>query len=359
MALAETTVHNVLSGGADTNAGAYNPARAGAVADYTQQTAAQYAYTDLVIGSTGRTVTSAARPFVSTDRGNHLRTSAGTGFTLDLFEIVDVTGNVATLDKAIGTPASTAGSAKLGGGLLTVAAALAKAVLGNTIWSRIGISTALGDVSLQLVSAPAATATHRARGLWRELTGEAHPNPICDQIVDKYIEMGLRWLNRKLRYHFEDTTVTLVAETQEYTLDEDVFEIEWVEWNGKLLEKCSVEQWRTKQVAYRQMASGIPKEWAFYGNKLVLLPKPSADAFNTAGTATVRGITTPVMFASYGLAQLAVQDQDIPVIKAAALWAKAHPDSALALQRRDSLDAEAKEMVEEMKDYYTRRLVSR
>jgi hypothetical protein len=141
MALASTTVLEVRTTGDDTNnAGAFNPARAGAGTDYSLLS--PLAFADLVLVTT-TTVTSAAIGFTSDHVGNHLRVVSGTGFTASAipYEILSVSGGTATLDRAAGTAGSTGGTGRLGGALASPGQAAGVKVAGNTVWIRGGIYT--------------------------------------------------------------------------------------------------------------------------------------------------------------------------------------------------------------------------
>lgn len=84
--------------------------------DYSQQDSPQVTYTDLVIGATNTTATSAASPFTPAHVGNLLNVTGGTGFTVQRCEITGVTAaGVATFDKALGTASSTGGAGRLAG----------------------------------------------------------------------------------------------------------------------------------------------------------------------------------------------------------------------------------------------------
>ncbi len=86
--------------------------------DYSQQSAAQVSYTDIVIDAVDPTkITSAANPFGSSAIGNIINVTGGAGFTTGRYEVTAVVGNVATLDRAIGTISSTGGTGYLGGAL--------------------------------------------------------------------------------------------------------------------------------------------------------------------------------------------------------------------------------------------------
>lgn len=132
MALPAAGVWEIRPAGAATNGGGYNSTRAGATTDYSQQAAAQFTYTDLVIGA-ANTVTSAAFPFTTLAIGNFLHINSGATFTPGFYEVTNVVGAVATLDRSPGTLAATGGNAKLGGALSSVVD-LPTLVDGNIVW---------------------------------------------------------------------------------------------------------------------------------------------------------------------------------------------------------------------------------
>lgn len=136
MAIAANTSWDVRTTGSDTNGGGFNGAATGT--DFSQQSAAQIAFTDLVIGATNTTITSASHPFGATHVGNIINVTSGTGFTVQRVQIVSVTGVIATCDKAVGTAASTGGVGNLGGSLATPIPALAAMVSNNTVWIATG-----------------------------------------------------------------------------------------------------------------------------------------------------------------------------------------------------------------------------
>lgn len=141
MAFTANVNWEVRTTGSDTNGGGYNKTATGGT-DFSQQNAAQFAYTDLVIGATNTQITSVARPFTSVDVGNIINVVSGTGFTVQRVQIISVASNVATCDKAVGTAASTAGVGNLGGALATLVVALPLASLGAVVWVQAGTYTA-------------------------------------------------------------------------------------------------------------------------------------------------------------------------------------------------------------------------
>src|SRR5437764_1232595 len=80
-ALASTMQWEVRSTGNDGNGGAFNPFDTSPGTDFSQQDAAQFSYTDIVIAATTTNGTSVARPFSSVDVGNVINITAGAGCT--------------------------------------------------------------------------------------------------------------------------------------------------------------------------------------------------------------------------------------------------------------------------------------
>jgi hypothetical protein len=141
MALPAAGVFEVRSTGAATNGGGYNSTRAGATTDYSQQAAAQFSYVDLVIGA-ANSVTSAAFPFTTLAIGNFLHINSGASFTPGFYEVTNVVGAVATLDRSPGTLAATGGTAKLGGALSSLVD-LPTLIDGNIVWVNGSFTTAV------------------------------------------------------------------------------------------------------------------------------------------------------------------------------------------------------------------------
>jgi hypothetical protein len=141
MALSALIEWDVRTTGSDSNGGGFKSGASGT--DYSLQDAAQVTYADLVIdGADNTKVTSAGFPFAATAVGNILNVTGGTGFTTGRYEVTAVASNVATLDRAVGTVASTGGAGKLGGSLLTIATvASAVTVNGQKVHIKAGTYT--------------------------------------------------------------------------------------------------------------------------------------------------------------------------------------------------------------------------
>ena len=118
MAFASGTHWDIRVSGSDSNGGGFNTSATGT--DRSQQDTAFLTFTDIVIGGTNTTITSAAHPFDATSPGNVINITGGTGFTVQRIQIVSVAGGVATCDKAVGTAGSTGGTGNLGGALQTI-----------------------------------------------------------------------------------------------------------------------------------------------------------------------------------------------------------------------------------------------
>lgn len=89
--------------------------------DYSQQSSAQFSYTDLVIGATTTNLTSVGNPFGKQQVGNIIQVTSGSGFTTGFYCILSVSTVTATMDRSVGTAASTAGHGYQGGALATFA----------------------------------------------------------------------------------------------------------------------------------------------------------------------------------------------------------------------------------------------
>jgi hypothetical protein len=114
--------------------------------DYSQQTTAQYTFTDLS-SSTGTSTTpavlSVSHSFVAADVGNIIHITAGTSWTAGWYQIVSVATGAATLDRACGSVATlTSGTYYVGGALSFGSTqdsnfcATTGVVGGNIVWVR-------------------------------------------------------------------------------------------------------------------------------------------------------------------------------------------------------------------------------
>lgn len=107
--------------------------------DYSQQDAAEVAYTDLACAGAGLTVSSATSPFGAQQVGNALIVTGGdANITAGLYVIASVAAGVATVLGAanISTGAVTTGTGNLGGAFKTPGAAGAYQVAGNPLWIK-------------------------------------------------------------------------------------------------------------------------------------------------------------------------------------------------------------------------------
>lgn len=107
--------------------------------DYSQQDAAQIAYTDLACAGAGLTVTSATSPFGKQQVGNSIVVTGGdANITAGVYVIASVSGVTATVIGAanISTGAVTTGTGNLGGAMATDARVGGFAVGSNHIWIK-------------------------------------------------------------------------------------------------------------------------------------------------------------------------------------------------------------------------------
>jgi hypothetical protein len=155
MAIPSTQVWEVRTTGTATAGGGFDPSVTSPGTDYSVQDAAQVSYADLVIGATTTQLTSAANPFTSAHVGNMIQVASGTGFTVGFYSVRSVSGGVATMDRPVGTAASTAGVGKLGGALAMPGQAMLAAVAGNTVWVKAGTYTQTATITLTSSGPPA------------------------------------------------------------------------------------------------------------------------------------------------------------------------------------------------------------
>lgn len=156
-ALPATTVWEVEIGAADTNAGCFDSVGTGT--DFSRQAAPQFSFTDLVIGVTTTNVTSVSHVFATTDVGDCIFISAGTGFTVGRYVILSVNAGAAVLDRSAGTTGSVGGTWVEGGALLTIGNADSLKVASNIIFVQYN-ATPFGITTLTAgVGGPIASAT--------------------------------------------------------------------------------------------------------------------------------------------------------------------------------------------------------
>ena len=138
MALASSVIWEVEATGSDTNGGGYDPLVTSPGTDYSRQSSAQIAFSDLVIGTNTSQLTSAANPFTALHSGNVINVTGGSGFTTGRYEILSVTGGVATVDRSVGVTGSTGGTGNLGGALASTGSVGAAMVSGNICFVKSG-----------------------------------------------------------------------------------------------------------------------------------------------------------------------------------------------------------------------------
>ncbi len=153
--------------GADTNGGGFDPSVAIPGQDFSQQAAAQVAFTDLIIGATTTQLTSALSPFATCTAGvgrcgNVINITGGAGCTVGWYVILSTSTITATMDRAVGTAASTC-TGNMGGALAKLSKAVSLATQNNVIYAT-GSETITSTLSLSLTSAGGANAPFRVTG---------------------------------------------------------------------------------------------------------------------------------------------------------------------------------------------------
>jgi hypothetical protein len=138
-----TTQWEVRTTGSDSNGALFDPGVSVPGTDYSQQDSPQISYTDLIVGATTTQYTSVLNVVSSAIVGNGFQIVSGTGCNTGFFEVLSVSGIIATANASLGTAASVC-TAQLGGGLLTwakAAGAVPAAPAGGayaTVWIKSG-----------------------------------------------------------------------------------------------------------------------------------------------------------------------------------------------------------------------------
>lgn len=106
--------------------------------------------TDIVLGTGGTLLSSAATPFTSAEVSHTIYIASGTGFTVGTYLITSVSAGVATIHASAGTPGSTGGAGRVGGHMRTLglcAARLTAMGAQQTVVKCTGNFTHSNDVS--------------------------------------------------------------------------------------------------------------------------------------------------------------------------------------------------------------------
>lgn len=132
--------------------------------DYSQQAAAQFAYTDLASVGAGLLVSSVAKPFAKQQVGNSLIITGGTNFTPGTYVIASVAAGVATVvgPGNITTGAGVNGTGGQGGALLSPAVPFGIKTSNNQVFVKAGtysITTASTNVAGGCISDGSSSAT--------------------------------------------------------------------------------------------------------------------------------------------------------------------------------------------------------
>jgi hypothetical protein len=137
MAISATTNFEVRTSGNNANGGGFVPGSSGT--DYSQQDSAQYSGTDLVVDATTNTkVTSATHSFVAADVGNIIHITAGTGWTVDFYQIMSVASGAATLDRSPAATSTTGGTYAVGGALGSLGGLPSTLPASSIVWVKAG-----------------------------------------------------------------------------------------------------------------------------------------------------------------------------------------------------------------------------
>ena len=145
-ALPSNTNWDIRTTGATTNGGGYVSGSSGT--DFSVQDAPN---SSGVVGTATGTTSfqDISHAFTSFEVGNILQIASGSGFTPGFYQVVSVSGGVATLNTSPGT--GTAAVWALGGGLTSLTTVFANLVSGNTVFLKAGTYTFTSTLSFPAV----------------------------------------------------------------------------------------------------------------------------------------------------------------------------------------------------------------
>jgi hypothetical protein len=137
--------------------------------DYSQTGTCPYSFTDMVIDATTNTkFSSAAKPVGKNFVGNLINVTSGTGFTVQVVEVVSTSGTVATCDKSLGTLSSTGGNGNMGGSLASPGQSGKAAISTNSVFIKsatYSITSASTNISGGCLSWPANSSGNGTAGI--------------------------------------------------------------------------------------------------------------------------------------------------------------------------------------------------
>lgn len=176
-------------------------------------------------------------------------------------------------------------------------------------------------------------------------------NPSTDATPDyqlkTYLQRALDAANRRVEVAWaDDTSLSTVANQQEYDLPASVVRVDWVELGSAVLTPIDMDAYRRLYVDWRDTSAGTPTEYVIYGRKLILHPKPSANST----TIRLRTITAPATISASGPAELASQDHGVLLDYAAALYHAASGDPQRAKPFFELFNAEMALIAAQMSD---------
>lgn len=172
----------------------------------------------------------------------------------------------------------------------------------------------------------------------RRLIGHPIPDEVPAHDLDAFLQAAIEAFNRRCSVAWAtDTSLTTVANQQEYDLPVTLVEVKWVELSSTLLKMIDEEEWQRRYVAWRTTAAGTPTEYAIYNRKLILHPKPSANGTQL----TLRGPTTPATIPTGGPTELPNQDHRPLCYYAASLFHATQGDPNRSKALRELFETEA------------------
>ena len=172
---------DVRTTGADTNGGGFDASVSSPGTDFSQQNAAQIAYTDLVVGVTTTQYTSVLHPVGSTLPGNILQVTGTVSGSCNtgVFEVLSNATITATVNASLGTAASVC-TANLGGSFATLAQVFSVAAQYNGVNVKTGTYTQTSTLTVHSFTVTGFGSTHGDGGTPPLITTATNSTDLVD-----------------------------------------------------------------------------------------------------------------------------------------------------------------------------------
>lgn len=165
-------------------------------------------------------------------------------------------------------------------------------------------------------------------GHLREWVGDPDVDVVSKRkLIGSYFHNALTWLAGELGLNVrtQASLYTLLADTYAYPLPRNTYEVIWVEWNDRRLERATLYGWNRDAVDYRGAESGYPTEWCIIGSEIIFNPPPSSGAISTDASVDMCFIEGGLELGPDGVPGFTDLDTWCAIHRAAQMYLDMHP----------------------------------